>query len=174
MSLVELNIIDELLKDEKLNSLNKLLDILNDINKLGILDVIKGIAEDEKTIGKIAEILTGDAVLSLLVNREKIVKNLSLLLDDDTIYNLNYILSFVDKVRNKGILDPIVGLLEDEELLGKLINGIINDFTLNLISNWNEIVKDLSRIDLKNFKYYTLLVSATGEALKTENIKTNY
>lgn len=62
-------------------------------------------------------------------------------------------------------------MLKDGETLGKIISGVINGFTLNLLNYWNQIMKDLSSIDLTNFKYYTLLVNATGEAIKAENVK---
>ncbi|AAK42425.1 DUF1641 domain-containing protein [Saccharolobus solfataricus] len=163
--------LDNLLKDEKLNSLNKILDVINTTDRLGILDVIKGILEDENTIGKIIGSLTSDDVLELLVNWDKVIKTTKLFINEDNIYNIQFLINLIDKVRSKGILDPIIGLLEDEESLGKIINALINDFTLNLINHWEEIINDLSRIDLTNFKYYTLLVSATGEALKTENVK---
>ncbi|QGA53424.1 DUF1641 domain-containing protein [Sulfolobus sp. E5-1-F] len=167
----ELYAIDNLLKDEKLDSLSKILDVINITDRLGIFDLIKGILEDENTIGKIIESLTSDDVLELLMNWNKIIKTAVLFINDDKIYNIQFLINLIDKVRSKGILDPIIGILEDEESLGKIINALINDFTLSLINHWNEIINDLSRIDLTNFKYYTLLVSATGEALKTENVK---
>jgi len=163
--------LDNLLKDEKLNSLNKILDVINTTDRLGILDVIKGILEDENTIGKIIGSFTSDDVLELLASWDKIIKTTKLFINDDNIYNIQFLINLIDKVRSRGILDPIIGLLEDEESLGKIINSLINDFTLSLINHWDEITNDLSRIDLTNFKYYTLLVSATGEALKTENVK---
>ncbi|ACR40707.1 helical membrane plugin domain-containing protein [Saccharolobus islandicus] len=163
--------LDNLLKDEKLNSLNKILDVINTTDRLGILDVIKGILEDENTIGKIIGSLTSDDVLELLASWDKIIKTTKLFINDYNIYNIQFLINLIDKVRSRGILDPIIGLLEDEESLGKIINSLINDFTLSLINHWDEITNDLSRIDLTNFKYYTLLVSATGEALKTENVK---
>lgn len=107
--------LDNLLKDEKLNSLNKILDVINTTDRLGILDVIKGILEDENTIGKIIGSLTSDDVLELLASWDKIIKTTKLFINDDNIYNIQFLINLIDKVRSRGILDPIIGLLEDEE-----------------------------------------------------------
>jgi hypothetical protein len=111
--------LDNLLKDEKLNSLNKILDVINTTDRLGILDVIKGILEDENTIGKIIGSLTSDDVLELLASWDKIIKTTKLFINDDNIYNIQFLINLIDKVRSRGILDPIIGLLEDRRKLRK-------------------------------------------------------
>ncbi|MEM4883989.1 MAG: DUF1641 domain-containing protein [Saccharolobus sp.] len=171
MSTYDLSSLDRLLEEEKLSSLNSLLDVITDFNKTGILDVVKGILEDEETLGKIISSLTSDKMLNLISNWQKLLDSINIFISDENIDSINFLFNLLNKIKKSGIVDPILGILEDEETLGKIINGIINDFTLNLISHWNQIVKDLSNIDLENFKYYTLLVSATGEALKSENVK---
>ncbi|MEM4082680.1 MAG: hypothetical protein QXD91_02900 [Saccharolobus sp.] len=52
MSMYDLSSLDRLLEEEKLSSLNSLLDVITDFNKTDILDVVKGILEDEETLGK--------------------------------------------------------------------------------------------------------------------------
>ncbi|MDT7861710.1 MAG: DUF1641 domain-containing protein [Saccharolobus sp.] len=234
----ELSSLDRLLTQEKLDSMNRLLDVITDMDKVGILDVIKGILEDEDTLGKIIGSLTENNTLSLISNWNKLIYLINNLIDENSINNIQFIFNLIDKMKKSGVIDPIMGLLEDEEYLGKIINAIINDktlsiigrwdniltflsnltdeetltsvtslielikslnkrglldpikgllndeeylgkiinaiinnFTLNLFNHWEQIVRDLKNIDLENFKYYTLLVSATGEALKTENVK---
>ncbi|BDB99001.1 DUF1641 domain-containing protein [Saccharolobus caldissimus] len=167
----ELSSLDRLLTQEKLDSMNRLLDIITDMDKVGMLDVIKGILEDEDTLGKIIGFLTENNTLSLIYNWNKLIYLINNLIDENSINNIQFIFNLIDKMKKSGVIDPIMGLLNDEEYLGKIISAIINDFTLNLFNHWERIMRDLKNIDLESFKYYTLLVSATGEALKTENVK---
>lgn len=51
-------------------------------------------------------------------------------------------------------MDPIIGMLNDPETLGKVLGSLVNDKTLQLIENWN------STLDL---------VNAVGNALKQEH-----
>jgi uncharacterized protein YjgD (DUF1641 family) len=153
-----------------IENLNAVLDLVGILNKTGILDPIKGLLQDEDTLGKILSAIVNDSTLNVISNWGNIVKLMEFATKEDTITTLNDVIELYSKIKKLGLIDVIKGMLDDEETIGKVMSAIANDFTFNLMSYWSTIAKDLSKIDLTNFKYYTLLVNETGEALKEEKI----
>lgn len=156
--------------ESTIENLNAVLDLVGILNKTGILDPIKGLLQDEETLGKILSAIVNDSTLNVISNWGNIVKLMEFATKEDTLTTLNDVIELYSKIKKLGLIDVIKGMLDDEETIGKVMSGIVNDFTFNLMSNWSAIVKDLSKIDLTNFKYYTLLVNETGEALKEQKI----
>jgi uncharacterized protein YjgD (DUF1641 family) len=156
--------------ESTIENLNAVLDLVGILNKTGILDPIKGLLQDEDTLGKILSAIVNDSTLNVISNWGNIVKLMEFATKEDTLATLNDVIELYSKIKKLGLIDVIKGMLDDEETIGKVMSGIVNDFTFNLMSNWSAIVKDLSKIDLTNFKYYTLLVNETGEALKEQKI----
>jgi len=156
--------------ESTIENLNAVLDLVGILNKTGILDPIKGLLQDEDTLGKILSAIVNDSTLNVISNWGNIVKLMEFATKEDTLTTLNDVIELYSKLKKLGLIDVIKGILDDEETIGKVMSGIVNDFTFNLMSNWSAIVKDLSKIDLTNFKYYTLLVNETGEALKEQKI----
>ncbi|AWR97035.1 DUF1641 domain-containing protein [Acidianus sulfidivorans JP7] len=171
MSDLELSALDNLLTPDKLMSLNHVLDLLEKLDKMGIIDVISGILSDDEYMGKIMGAIVNDNTLELLGKWNNMMGILTFLSDEDTLNSLKTVLSLVKDLNKSGILDPIIGILKDEETLGKIVGGLVNDFTMNLLTNWNQIMSDLSKMDLTNFKYYTQLINSVGEAIKVEKVK---
>ncbi|BDC18989.1 DUF1641 domain-containing protein [Acidianus sp. HS-5] len=230
---VELTALDEILTPEKLLSVNHALELLEKLDKLGIIDVVNGVLDDEEYLGKIMGAIVNDKTLTLINNFDKLTGLLDFLMDAETMDNVKYALSLVGKLKGTGIIDPIIGILQDEEYMskimgaivndkvleligqwnnivdlitdltdaetlsaikstvgllkdlnksgiidpikgilhdeeymGKIMGALVNDFTLNLISSWNQITSDLSKIDMTNFKYYIQLINSIGEGLK--------
>jgi len=156
--------------ESTIENLNAVLDLVGILNKTGILDPIKGLLQDEETLGKILSAIVNDSTLNVISNWGNIVKLMEFATKEDTLTTLNDVIELYSKIKKLGLIDVIKGMLDDEETIGKVMSGIVNDFTFNLMSNWSAIVKDLSKIDLTNFKYYTLLVNEAGEALKEQKI----
>ncbi|MEJ2778218.1 DUF1641 domain-containing protein [Stygiolobus sp. RP850M] len=156
--------------ESTIENLNAVLDLVGILNKTGILDPIKGLLQDEETLGKILSAIVNDSTLNVISNWGNIVKLMEFATKEDTLTTLNDVIELYSKIKKLGLIDVIKGMLDDEETIGKVMSGIVNDFTFNLMSNWSAMVKDLSKIDLTNFKYYTLLVNETGEALKEQKI----
>ncbi|BFH72906.1 DUF1641 domain-containing protein [Sulfurisphaera javensis] len=163
--------LETLSNEETLETINQALDLVKLLNKSGILDPIKGILQDEDTLGKVMSALINDDTLNLLSNWNNLVKLLQTVSKEETVNNINELMELYGKLKSTGIMDVIKGILEDEDTIGKVMNGLINDFTLSLLANWGQITNDLSKFDLTNFKYYTLLINETGEALKEEKIE---
>lgn len=156
--------------ESTIENLNAVLDLVGILNKTGILDPIKGLLQDEDTLGKILSAIVNDSTLNVISNWGNIVKLMEFATKEDTLTTLNDVIDLYSKIKKLGLIDVIKGMLDDEETIGKVISGLVNDFTFNLMSNWSTIVNDLSKIDLTNFKYYIMLVNETGEALKEQKI----
>ncbi|WP_083477036.1 DUF1641 domain-containing protein [Sulfuracidifex metallicus] len=166
-----LDLVEMFTDADTISNLKYLLGFFGDLKKTGILDPIRGMLTDEEYLGKILGAIVNDRTLGLIEKWDNLIDLVDVVADEDTVNAVKNVLDILKDLSKNGVLDPIKGLIKDEESLGKIIGGVVNDFTLNLMTYWNQITKDLATIDLNNFKYFTYLISATGEALKTENVK---
>jgi len=166
-----LDLVEMFTDADTISNLKYLLGFFGDLKNTGILDPIRGMLTDEEYLGKILGAIVNDRTLGLIEKWDNLIDLVDVVADEDTVNTVKNVLDILKDLSKNGVLDPIKGLIKDEESLGKIIGGVVNDFTLNLMTYWNQITKDLATIDLNNFKYFTYLISATGEALKTENVK---
>ncbi|MUN29322.1 DUF1641 domain-containing protein [Sulfuracidifex metallicus] len=166
-----LDLVEMFTDADTISNLKYLLGFFGDLKNTGILDPIRGMLTDEEYLGKILGAMVNDRTLGLIEKWDNLIDLVDVVADEDTVNAVKNVLDILKDLSKNGVLDPIKGLIKDEESLGKIIGGVVNDFTLNLMTYWNQITKDLATIDLNNFKYFTYLISATGEALKTENVK---
>ena len=164
--------LERVLTEDNLLTLSRVMDILRVANnKYGLLDVVNGILEDEETVAKLVNTLTSDKVLGLSDRLDNVIDLVDYLTREDTVLALKDVLDLVKTLRNTGLLDPIKGVLSDEDFMSAIGNLVSSDFMMNFLVNFKQIVDDLGRLDWTNFKYYTLLVNETGEAIKTREIK---
>jgi uncharacterized protein YjgD (DUF1641 family) len=164
--------LERVLTEDNLLTLSRVLDILRVANnKYGLLDVAHGILEDEETVAKLVNTLTSDKVLGLSDRLDNVIDLVDYLTREDTVFALKDVLDLVKTLRNTGLMDPIKGLLSDEDFMSMVGYLVSSDIMMNLLVNFKQIVDDLGRLDWTNFKYYTLLVNETGEAIKTREIK---
>ncbi|MCI4456360.1 MAG: DUF1641 domain-containing protein [Sulfolobus sp.] len=164
--------LDRVLTEDNLLTLSRVLDILKVANnKYGLLDVVHGFLEDEETVAKLVNTLTSDKVLGLSDRLDNVIDLVDYLTREDTVLALKDVLDLVKTLRNTGLLDPIKGMLSDEDFMSLIGNLVSSDLVINFLMNFKQIVDDLGKLDWTNFKYYTLLVNETGEAIKTREIK---
>jgi len=164
--------LERVLTEDNLLTLSRVLDILRVANnKYGLLDVVHGILEDEETVAKLVNTLTSDKVLGLSNRLDNVIDLVDYLTREDTVLALKDVLDLVKTLRSTGLLDPIKGMLSDEDFMSAIGNLVSSDFVMNFLVNFKEIVNDLGKLDWTNFKYYTLLVNETGEAIKEREIK---
>lgn len=69
--------------DERQEAFNIFLDILVKLNRLGILDTINGLVDDENAVAKVLGFFTNDDILSLLMNANKLINTLAFLSSDE-------------------------------------------------------------------------------------------
>jgi uncharacterized protein YjgD (DUF1641 family) len=164
--------LERVLTEDNLLTLSRVLDILRVANnKYGLLDVVNGILEDEETVAKLVNTLTSDKVLGLSDRLDNVIDLVDYLTREDIVLALKDVLDLVKTLRNTGLLDPVKGVLSDEDFMSAIGNLVSSDFMMNFLVNFKQIVDDLGKLDWTNFKYYTLLVNETGEAIKTREIK---
>ncbi|WP_297215504.1 hypothetical protein [Thermoplasma sp.] len=77
---------------EDIEVMQKFSRIAQKLEKLGLLDVLEGILDDDRTISAITSFLTSDTMLEILVNRDNIVKLIALLSKNETYANISAIL----------------------------------------------------------------------------------
>ncbi|WP_156778534.1 hypothetical protein [Thermoplasma acidophilum] len=77
---------------EDIEIMQKLSRIAQKLQKLGLLDVLEGVLDDDRTISAITSFLTSDTMLEILVNRDNLVKLVALLSKNETYSNLSAIL----------------------------------------------------------------------------------
>jgi len=164
--------LERVLTEDNLLTLSRVMDILRVANnKYGLLDVVNGILEDEETVAKLVNTLTSDKVLGLSDRLDNVIDLVDYLTREDTVLALKDVLDLVKTLRNTGLLDPIKGVLSDDDFMSAIGNLVSSDFVMNFLANFKQIVDDLGKLDWTNFKYFTLLVNETGEAIKTREIK---
>ncbi|WP_153280186.1 hypothetical protein [Thermoplasma sp. Kam2015] len=77
---------------EDIEVMQKFSRIAQKLERLGLLDVLEGILDDDRTISAITSFLTSDTMLEILVNRDNIVKLIALLSKNETYANISAIL----------------------------------------------------------------------------------
>nr|WP_275691908.1 DUF1641 domain-containing protein [Metallosphaera sedula] len=139
---------------DNLMTINRVLDLLGTLDRMGILDLVNGALQDEELIGKIMGSIINDNTLSMVTQLNNLGSLMKVFMDKDVADDLQYVFKLLSSLRNSGLMDPIIGMLNDPETLGKVLGSLVNDKTLQLIENWN------STLDL---------VNAVGNALKQEH-----
>ncbi len=151
---LEVQTIDKLMSPDNLMTIGRVLDLLGTLDKMGILDLVNGALQDEELIGKIMGSIINDNTLSMVTQLNNLGSLMKVFMDKDVADDLQYVFKLLSSLRNSGLMDPIIGMLNDPETLGKILGSLVNDKTLQLIENWN------STLDL---------VNAVGNALKQEH-----
>ncbi|MEM0278576.1 DUF1641 domain-containing protein [Metallosphaera sp.] len=154
MESLEIQAIDKLLSPDKLMTVNKFLDLLGTLDNLGFIDLVNGALQDQELIGKVMGSIINDNTLSWVTQLNNVTPLIQILLEKETTESLNYALNFLSALKNSGILEPIIGMLNDPDALGKVMGALINDKTLQIIANWGPTLD---------------LVNAIGNALTQEN-----
>ncbi len=161
----------ELLNEDTISTIKELLNVYSKVKRTGIIDAAVGMLTDEETLTKVMGYLTNDKVLALSERVDNVIDLVEYLTREENLLAIRDAIDLVSALRSSGLLDPIRGALKDEDIIKMIGLFFSSDFFMNFMQRFEEIIKDLSRFDLTNFKYYTLLVNETGEALKEEDIK---
>ncbi|SMD30569.1 DUF1641 domain-containing protein [Picrophilus oshimae] len=162
--------IEKLLTPDTMNSINRLMEVVKKLDKMGFLDVISGILDDEETLKMIMGILTSDEVLMLFTKKDSLLSMLSIISEKKNVNALSNLLEMLGTLQNKGMLDPVMGILNDDEALGTLMGLLSNDFTMNFLMNYKTILNALGTLDLSVAPHYVNFIKAIENAIKTETV----
>ncbi|ASI13452.1 DUF1641 superfamily protein [Candidatus Mancarchaeum acidiphilum] len=142
-------------------SITKALKMIKKLDDLGMLDYMSEVLDTEDTMESISTLIKSDEAVALRAKADQLRPLVGIIADKDTmsaIANLATILSALQKV---GLLDPVIGMLKDDEVINAVMGLISNDFTMNLIANAKPILNSLSKLDLSAIpKYLDVLSSA--------------
>ncbi len=162
--------LEKLMKPEYLSSLTRVVEIIKKLDNLGLLDLISGILSDDETLKKVFSLLTSDDVLSLITKTDSVMALLKIMSDEKNVKALSNLLEMVTVIQNKGLLDPVLGVLKDDKAIGTLIGLVSNDFTMNLIMNQKTILNSLGTLDLSVTPRYINMFKAIENAIKTDKV----
>ncbi|WP_240938921.1 DUF1641 domain-containing protein [Metallosphaera hakonensis] len=150
---MEVQAIDKMLTPDNLMTINRVLDLLGTLDRMGFIDLINGALQDDELVSKIMGAMINDNTLTLITQMSNLGSIFKVITSEGVDEDLKLVFKMLSSLRQSGILDPIIGILNDQESLGKIMGSLVNDKTLQLINNWD------STLDL---------INAVGNAMKTE------
>lgn len=162
--------LEKLMKPEYIASLTRAIELIKKLDNLGFLDLISGVLGDEDTMKTLFGLLTSDDILSLTTKSDSFMAMLKVMSEKQNVKALTNLLEMLTVLQNKGILDPIMGVLKDDDAMGTLMGLMSNDFTMNLIMNNKQIMDSLGTLDLSVTPHYVNMIKAIENAIKTETV----
>jgi uncharacterized protein YjgD (DUF1641 family) len=154
-----------------------MLELLAALEKRGLLEAATGVLNDEATFSGLMAVFSSDDALSIIQNAKPIIKLLSTV-DSDALNELSQaliaekqalggaksLIRLMNALESRGLIEPIVGLLNDEKAFANLAKMLSNDSTLALINNLENLTK---LADVLDPEVLSALSRAAG-ALKKE------
>lgn len=171
-------------------ALIRFLELLSLLDERGLIEPLLGMLSDDETFGKIIGFLSDDRLLSILSQREKIVAMISKLDYDKMsrllsaldgtpgiVEALVRLMELLAELGRRGLIDPLIGILEDEKMFSALINLVTSDqflelvmhsqklFTLllNLADVDEELLTLITAMQTTTFKRFLAAFSAVGK-----------
>jgi uncharacterized protein YjgD (DUF1641 family) len=141
------------------------------------MEAATGALNDEATFSGLMSVVSSDDALSIIQNAKRIIKLLSAI-DYDALNELAQALSWekqalsgakslvrlMSALESRGLIEPIVGLLNDEKTFANLAKLLSDDSMLTVIDNMPKLAKLASVLDPQVLDLLSKVVSS----LKTE------
>jgi uncharacterized protein YjgD (DUF1641 family) len=154
-----------------------MLELLAALEKRGLLEAATGVLNDEATFSGLMAVFSSDDALSIIQNAKPIIKLLStvdydalnelsqaLIAEKQALGGAKSLIQLMNALESRGLIEPIVGLLNDEKAFANLAKMLSNDSTLALINNLENLTK---LADVLDPEVLSALSRAAG-ALKKE------
>jgi uncharacterized protein YjgD (DUF1641 family) len=155
----------------------RMLELLAALEKRGLLEAATGVLNDEATFSELMAVVSSDEALSLVQNAKAVINLLSTV-DYDAVNELAQALAaekqaltgakslvrLVGALESRGLIEPVVGLLNDEQTFAALAKLISSDSSLALVNNLQNLTKLAGILDPE---VIDALSKAAG-SLKTE------
>jgi uncharacterized protein YjgD (DUF1641 family) len=155
----------------------RMLELLAALEKRGLLEAATGVLNDEATFSGLMAVFSSDDALSIIQNAKPIIKLLStvdydalnelsqaLIAEKQALGGAKSLMRLMNALESRGLIEPIVGLLNDEKAFANLAKMLSNDSTLALINNLENLTK---LADVLDPEVLSALSRAAG-ALKKE------
>jgi uncharacterized protein YjgD (DUF1641 family) len=155
----------------------RMLELMSALEKRGLMEAATGALNDEATFSGLMSVVSSDDALSIIQNAKRIIKLLSAI-DYDALNELAQALSWekqalsgakslvrlMSALESRGLIEPIVGLLNDEKTFANLAKLLSDDSMLTVIDNMPKLAKLASVLDPQVLDLLSKVVSS----LKTE------
>ncbi|BCU67740.1 hypothetical protein HS7_11770 [Sulfolobales archaeon HS-7] len=164
-----LPLIAQIIDEEKINQMKYTLDVIQKLRDSPLTDLFLNMANDEDFLGKIVSALINDKTFQIVSNWNELLEVVVSVSENRK--SITPLLDVLNSLNSSGILDLLSGILKDNETVGKVISGLVNDFTLGILTNWNDMVRHLSSLDITGFKGYVDIINAAGKAINNVDYK---
>ena len=155
----------------------RMLELLAALEKRGLLEAATGVLNDEATFSVLMAVFSSDDALSIIQNAKPIIKLLSTIdfnalnelaealeAKKQALHGAKSLIRLMSALESRGLIEPIVGLLNDEKTFANLAKLFSDDSMLTVIDNLPNLAKLASVLDPEVLDLLSKVVSS----LKTE------
>jgi len=155
----------------------RMLELLAALEKRGLLEAATGVLNDEATFSELMAVFSSDDALSIIQNAKPIIKLLStvdynalnelaqaLTAEKQALSGAKSLIRLLGALESRGLIEPLVGLLNDEKAFASLAKLLSNDSTLTIVNNLQNLTKLANTLDPEVLD----AVSKAAGSLKTE------
>ena len=155
----------------------RMLELMVALEKRGLMEAATGALNDEATFSGLMAVVSSDDTLSIIQNAKRIIKLLStidygalnelaqaLTAEKQALSGAKSLIRLMSALESRGLVEPIVGLLNDEKTFANLAKLLSDDSMLTVIDNLPNLAKLASVLDPEILDLLSKVVSS----LKTE------
>lgn len=155
----------------------RMLELIAALEKRGLLEAATGALNDEATFSELMAVVSSDEALSIIQNAKPVIKLLStvdynalnelaqaLTAEKQALSGAKSLLRLMSALESRGLIEPLVGLLNDEKAFANLAKLLSSDSMLTIIDNLQNLTKLASALDPEVLD----AVSKAAGSLKTE------
>jgi uncharacterized protein YjgD (DUF1641 family) len=138
----------------------RLLELLAALEKRGLLEAATGVLEDEKTFSELMAVFSSDEALSIIQNAKPVIKLLStvdysalnelaraLTSEKQALSGAKSLIRLTGALESRGLMEPLVGLLNDEKAFSELAKLLSSDSMLAIVNNLQNLTKLANTLD---------------------------
>jgi uncharacterized protein YjgD (DUF1641 family) len=155
----------------------RMLELLAALEKRGLLEAATGVLNDEATFSGLMAVFSSDDALSIIQNAKPIIRLLSTIdftalnelsealeAEKQTLNGAKSLIRLVGALESRGLVEPIVGLLNDEKAFASIAKLLSSDSMLTIIDNLPKLTKLANAFDPEVLE----ALSKVAGSLKTE------
>jgi len=150
----------------------KIRHLFNNLDRLGLLDVLIGATSDGDTVAKLTSLLASDEMLSLVAKFPEILKMLSKM-DPATISaifdvfsdsglqsGLSKFAQIISEMDRRGMMELALGFLRDEQAFSYVVRVFSDDAFFTLLLRLPKFIETLANIDPQTMNTFNQMVNA--------------
>ncbi|MEM3670596.1 MAG: DUF1641 domain-containing protein [Thermoprotei archaeon] len=182
MSNLNVNAAEQLLNSvtgEKARALQALLDLASALDEKGLIEPVVGFLRDDRAFFKVASRVSSEEALSFLGNSGQLLSLINFLnepkvrslLDsfvavDNLPQVIGRVVELVSALDRAGLIDPLIGLLLDEKMMGAAVKLLSDDRFLELVRHSGNLFTLLLNLADMDEELLSLLTAMQTETAK--------